>query len=48
MWVRSVNLGHTGNVMELNHVVKFNDDQLKNEGEEKFTRFNAKNWVFDP
>ena len=41
MWVTWVNLGHTGDMMELNHVVKFNDDRMKNGGD-AFTKFNAK------
>ena len=49
MWVTWVSLGHTGDVMELNHVLKFNDGRTKNGGDTyTLTRFNAKNWDFGP
>ena len=39
MWVTWVTLGHTKDMIELNHVVKFNDDRMKNEGDAN-TRLN--------
>ena len=49
MWVTWVNSEHIQDMMELNYVVKFHDNRMKNEGGGyRFTRLNTKNVFFGP